>query len=209
MEQPGIMVVAKKSGKKKKQKNNVNLPPNSVSYNGPTRMPKAMLDNDVFTEEINNAGTITSAVGGLVNTVFDWYAQASTPSAWTNLAALYSEFRILSMELELVPWNTYNTSTATVLTPLYTIVDRTGNSAVGSTIAAVSDTSCQIHLPSKRVRRIIKMNSIGEAQFTATSSPPATADRGYIKLYATGGTASINLYDFVTRIMVQFRGRRS
>ncbi len=182
--------------------------PTSLIYKGPSRIPSSAQQDDVFVTQINNTGTLTASAAGLLNTVFDSYSQASTPSDWTSLINLYTEFRILSMDLELIPWNTYNTPTTSNLTPLYSVVDRSNNTPLASAAGTVQYDSVRAVAPSKPHRRVVKMHSSEEAQWVAVGSSPATASRMYIKLYSAGNATSINMYDFVTRIIVQFRGRQ-
>ncbi len=198
-----------KSGKKKGT-SVLNPSPTALSYKGPTRLPRALGQNDFMTTQINNTGNIATSAGGVVNTVFDAYSQMSTPTDWTNLSGLYTEYRILSMEVEFIPWNTFNQGLAPTinLAPIYTVEDRANNTVLGSTAQAVGYDSCYVKEPSKRFIRRIKMNANEEAVFTPVGSSPATASRLYIKLYSTGNVASTTLYDFVTRIVVQLRGRQ-
>ncbi len=182
--------------------------PQIVRYTGPTRLSDANQQNDLMTTQINNAGNVATSASGVVNTVFDAYSQMSTPSDWTNISGLYTEYRILSMEVEFNPWNTFNTASTTVLAPVYSVTDRANNTALASLAQAVAYDSCKAHMPSRRFIRKIKMDGVEEAQWIAIGSSPATAARMYLKLYSTGNSNSITLYDFVTRIVVQLRGRQ-
>ncbi len=200
--------MTKRRQKSSKKRNNQNPSPSIIQYNGPSRLMKADQQNDLMTTQINNAGTVATSASGAVTTVFDAYAQMSTPSDWTNLSGLYTEYRILSMEIEFNPWNTYNTASTTVLAPMYTVVDRNNNTPLASVAQAIGYDSCKCTLPSRKFKRVIKMDSIEEAQWIAVASSPATAARLYVKMYSTGNSTTINLYDFVTRIVVQLRGRQ-
>ena len=112
------------------------------------------------------------------------------------------------MELEMIPWNKYNQPTTSALPPIYSVVDRNNNTPLGSLAQAVAYDSVKSHEPSSRVRRVVKMNSNEEAQWIGVGTSPATASRMYIKLYTTGAVANTTLYDFIVRIVVQFRGRQ-
>ncbi len=199
------MMTKKKS---RKFESRVNPSPTALVYKGPSRLPKAPQQDDVYATQLNNQGSIVTSAAGLINTVFDAYSQLSTPSDWTNLSGLYTEFRILSMEIEFIPWNTYNQPTTSALAPIYSVEDRTSNVALGSLAAAMAYDSMKVTMPSKRFVRTIKMNSTDEAVWTPVGSSPATASRMYIKLYSSGNVANATLYDFVTRIIVQLRGRQ-
>ncbi len=181
---------------------------NQLVYNGPARLPRSAQQDDLTLIQINNTGSVATSAGGVISTVFDAYAQMSTPTDWTSIANLYTEYRILSMEIEFIPWNTYNQPTTSALAPLYSITERSNNVALGSAAGAVGYDSVQVVEPSTRFSRVIKMASTEEAQFIPVGSSPATASRLYIKLYSSGNVASTTLYDFVTRIVIQVRGRQ-
>lgn len=197
-----------RSRKGKPRKSNFRPGPNQLVYNGPARLPQSMQQDDLMTTQINNVGQVASSGTGVINTVFDAYLQASTPADWTSFASLYTEFRILSMEVELIPWNKYNQPTTNVLAPLYSVTDRASGSTIGSLAAAVDYESAQAHEPSTHAKRVIKMASVEEAQWIQTGATPASTARLYVKLFSAGNSNSLTLYDFVSRMVVQFRGRQ-
>ncbi len=203
-----LVQVKKTSSKKKGKKTNAGPGATALVYSGPSRLPRSMQQDDLMMTQINNAGALQTSAAGLLNTVFDAYSQMSTPADFASFQNLYTEYRILSMEIEGIPWNTFNMPTTNVLTPLYTMEDRANNSPVTSQVAAIDYESCKVFMPSKRWVRTIKMHSPEEAQWVAIGSSPATASRLYIKLYSAGNSNSITLYDFVARVLVQFRGRQ-
>ncbi len=198
----------KKAKKKTQRANSQNPSVSSVVYRGPSRIAREGGQNDLIVTQVNNSGTLTTTAGGQLTTVFDWYSQMSTPADWTQISNLWTEYRILSMEVEFIPWNTFNNASTTILAPVYSVVDRANNTVLGSVAAAVAYESCLALVPSTRFKRVVKMSSMEEAGWNAISSAPATASRAYLKMYSTGNTGSINLYDFVTRVIVQLRGRQ-
>ncbi len=197
-----------KQSKKRPTASALRPAPTALVYRGPSRIPLSTAQNDVFTTQINNQGALTTTAGGVIATVFDSYSQASTPADWTNLANLYTEYRILSMDLEFLPWNKYNQPTTSALAPMYSVVDRSNNTAIGSLAQVMAYDSVEAVEPSTYFKRVVKMNSAEEAQWIPTGSSPATASRLYVKLYSSGNVASTTLYDFVARLVVQFRGRQ-
>ncbi len=179
-----------------------------VRYTGPTRLSAATQSNDVIVTEINNAGQLITTAGGTISTVFDAYSQASTGVDWASFINLYQEYRILSMEIELIPYNTYNFPTTSTLGPMYTVTDRGTNAALTSLATTVAYDSMKVQLPSKRIIRQIKMDGLDEAGWIANSASPATGSRLFIKTWSSGNVASTTLYDFIARVIVQFRGRQ-
>ncbi len=205
-------MITQKNNKSNGNKSSAKLAPSATSgsYKGPTRLPKGFGQNDLMTTQINNQGTMSTSSGGLLNTVFDWYLQASSSTDWPSLAGLYTEFRVLSMEVEFIPWNKYNQALAPTanLAPVYSVVDRTSSAPLTTIASAIDYESVEVSDPSERFRRSVKMNSLEEGQWIAMGSVPGTGARCYIKLYSAGNVASTNLYDFVSRTIVQFRGRQ-
>jgi len=198
----------RKGQKKKKSKNNaVNPSPNATIYTGPLTMGiLGRQENDVMTTQINVINAVATNGSGVINTVFDFSSQVQANSDWSSFAATWGEFRILSGRIMLTPWNTFNTPTTTVLAPLYTVVDRLNSTAIASLATVANYASSEQHLPSTVVVRSAKMEGTDEAQWTDVAATPN--DRIFIKLYSTGNTASLTLYDYYNSYMVQFRGRR-
>jgi hypothetical protein len=106
------------------------------------------------------------------------------------------------------PWNKYNAPTTNALAPLISVVDRSNNTALASSTAAISYGSSMVHDPSTKFSRVAKMTGVGEAQWIIMANSPATTDRFYFKLYGSGNANSINVYDYHTIIMLQVRGRQ-
>lgn len=195
------------ASRRRSNKKTANPSVTALTYNGPTRLALSAPSNDHMTTQLNNTGQVASSGTGVINTVFDAYLQASSVTDWTNFTGLYQEFRILSMEVELIPWNKYNLATTTVATPLYSVTDRTSSSTLASAAVTVAYDSMKVSEPSTRHKRVIKMNGADEAAWTQTGATPASASRLYVKLYSAGNSNSVTYYDFVARILVQFRGR--
>ncbi len=193
---------------KKRQASATNPGAAVVIYKGPSRLPKSQSQLDLYTTQINNAGTLSSSAGGVLNTVFDWYSQSSTPTDWASFANLYTEYRILSMEIEFIPWNKYNQPTTSAMPPVYFVVDKSNNTVLGSIAQAIAYDSCKVESSQEKLKMSVKMSSVEESQFVAIGSSPATSARSYIKMYGSGFAASANVYDFVCRCVVQFRGRQ-
>ncbi len=142
-----------------------------------------------------------------MSTVFDAYSQASASSDWSSISGGWQEFRILSMDVVLSPWNPFNLPTTTNVAPVVSVLDRSSNSPLSSIAIATNYQSAEIHDPSTRIRRVIKMAGVDEAMWTLVGSTPAATARLYVKLYSAGNTASTTLYDYFTIVIVEFRGR--
>lgn len=201
--------------KRKKVRNKaltvVNPAATALAYRGPARMPKAAQSDEMITVQLQIINQVTSTAGGTLNNVYDCVTQAQAATDWASIAACYNEFRVLSMQVEFIPWNKYNaptSSTPYLLTPIYSMIDRTSATAVASSAIAAGYGSLKAHEPSTKFMRTVKMDDNEEAQWTDVTSTPAATSRYYIKLWATGMVTSAITHDALNRLMVQFRGRK-
>ncbi len=195
-------------GKSGKAIKGVNPSVAAISYNGPTSLPKTNVGNETQVVEIKYVGSISTSAGGVINTVLDSYAQCTSSPDWASLGNLWQEARVLSMHTHLEPYNKYNQPTTNALAPVYVVVARDSNTALASLSEVAGYNSSEIHAPSTAISKVIKMADSGEAQFTPTGSGPAAEDRLYIKFYSSGNANSIAVYDYMTTLLVQFRGRK-
>ncbi len=202
--------------KQKKQNGKVKsgeiiVSPTALSYAGPSKLP-ARMGREVHDEvvvQLQFIGSVASSAAGLINTVFDNFSQASSSPDWSSYTSLYGEYRILSMDVILYPWNKYNQPTTNTLTPVWVVEDRGDSSALTTLNSVMGYESAEGHPPSTTIRKVVKMSGSGESNWIASGSSPAAGDRFYVKLYSSGNTASvITYYDYIDRVMVQFRNRK-
>lgn len=203
-----------KKGKKKSPVKNsmkgqdyIEVPPNATSYSGPVDTPSMKEQLDCHTFAVRLAGTVATTAGGVMNTVFDAYAQASSANAWPELNALFEEYRILAMRVHMMPIDRYKTSSNNV--PFFSVLDRDSSSALTTLNGAASYASAREHAVGDNVTRIIRMDTIEEANWVDNSSSPSTAARLYVKLFGTGMGTSVSYYQYLTTVVVQFRGMRN
>jgi hypothetical protein len=186
------------------------VPSTALVYKGPTRLPArtGFSDDDQVAVQLNYIGTMSANGSGVLAPVLDSYSQASSSPSWASFAALYGEFRILSIDTIMVPWNKYNVPTTTTLAPVYIVEDRVNSTALSSLSDAAKYQNVEIYPPSSNIRKKMRMEGTGEASWTASGSTPASADRLYIKVYSAGNTSSVTLYDYCSAVMVQWRNRK-
>ncbi len=203
------MKSGKKSSMVKRGEKKVKPPAiGALTYRGPTSLPKTLEANETEVAELLYIGSVATTAGGVINTVFDAYSQLTSSPDWSSYANLWQEYRILSMKVHAEPWNKYNQPTTSALAPVYSVVARDTATALSSLSDCAGYASVEIHAPSTPFDKEIKMAGAGEAQFVLTTASPATSDRLYIKLYSSGNVASTTVYDYLDRILVQFRGRK-
>lgn len=181
-------------------------PVNAITYTGPISTPAYREASDLHSFVIALQGTIASSAGGVINTVFDAWSQVTSSPTWTNLSASFKECRILAMDVTFLPWNQYSKATTVTTTPIYTVVDRTNNTPLSSLGDAASNSSCVIKSLENRFTRAVRMDSVDEAQWVLVGSGPSASSRFYIKWYSSGLSNSTTYGEYLTYVVVQFRG---
>lgn len=199
---------SKKKGKKGESKkpliahNPFSVDPNSIGYDGPviTGREKEQVDTYiVLLKYVVNP--LSSTAGGQIN-----YVYSSSPSAagdWSNLAAVWEEYRVLAMRLRFRPSNRYSKAT-TNCRPGYVVVDRGSSAGLGSMQAAANHESAKEVDLEDPFSIDAKMSNADEAVFIATSSPTPYI---WFKMWFEGLTVSTEYGVLELDWRVQFRGR--
>lgn len=200
----------KKTGKKT-GKRNAHIPPTAMSYNGPIRLyqPRGIVVDDSIEVQAMNSATLSSSAAGVLATVFDSQVQLAASADVAEYQSLYSEYRLLAIEIEFLPTHYVNTTGGIIRDAIYCIQDRqsaTALTSVGNALA-YSD-SVTIHKGGSAFKCCMRMSGPGESSWISTASSPAAADRLYIKYYSVGNTASVTLGTYVARMVVQYRNRQ-
>ncbi len=191
-----------------KTSRNVNISSTALTYKGPTHIVSTKQANDTEVTQIQNIGTLTTTAGGVLNSVIQPSSQLTSSPDFASYQNLFTEYRILSMEVMCVPYNPFNQPTTNSLAPVYSVVDRADSTALASLSACAGYSSCELHKPSTSFVRVAKMEGANEGGWVSIAATPATADQFFVKLYSSGNTASLNLYDYKSVLIVQFRGRK-
>lgn len=178
-----------------------------TKYVGPIDSPSFKMASDVHTFLCRNQGALASSGTGVINPVIDCYLQASSSPEWAGLSPNFKEFRVLALKIEFIPWNQYSKPTTTTTTPMYVTADRSDGTALSSLADAVKSASCQIYSIDNRWSRSIKMDGVEESLWTAVGASPATTNRFYLKLFATGLANSTSYADFLVTTVVQFKNQ--
>jgi hypothetical protein len=208
---------SKKKGKKKNS--SFEFSPQSFTYNGPIMTKKDKDGSDLKTLVLIQDVALTSTSGGLVNTTFA-FENPSSCNEWSDVIAVWDEFRTLGMQVEFIP-NTHNTLNTTGLSsayaPVYCVIDRDDNTASTSYATMAQYANLTTFTLVDRFKKTMKMqgpsvtNQTGtgivssEGTFLNTANPPTTC--GGIKFFATGLADSTSFGRFIARYRVQFRGR--
>ena len=203
-----IVVYQKPKGGKKQQGNSVKPAITALQYRGPLRVPRSVEGQELDTFQINFAATLASSGTGTLTTVITPSTQVTSSPDWTNIQNLWEEYRILSWEFEVVPWTPFTRPTTDVLAPVYSVIDRQTATALSALADAVGYGSCKMHKPSTPFKRTSRMTGADESEWVSTSTTPAAGAQAYLKLWSSGNSNSINLYDYKMIYLVQVKGRK-
>jgi len=198
----------KKTGKRKsspkKKSSKVSPSSNSLVYKGPYHLPGSSEQNTLYTLETKSVISLASSVSGVIDAVYD-----NNPSGyqdWSSIAALWDEYRPLSLKIVFKPNNRYS-KTTTVTVPIYVVADRDSVGALASKNAAIQYESCQIKSlddPFTKGIKAVGLSGLTTHQWLTTASPSATF---CIKTFATGCSNSTTYGDVIITALIQVRGR--
>jgi len=182
--------------------NQTNPPSQAINYSGPVRTNNPQLGVIELCVDV----PVTSTAGGVVNNLYIDYPNQSPD--WTQVSALFGEYRVLSMSIKFTPTVEGATITGLAYAPIYVVWDsdqQTAQTALTSYTDAVNYASLKVFPINMPFSVTHKMSSVEEANFGSTSL--SQVDYSF-KYFATGLTAS-TLYGRLTVFFrCQFRGRR-
>jgi len=190
----------RKTPKKGKKHQLVNIPSSTVRYAGPFRLPRALEQENVVTVEKNQVFNLNSDVAGTIALV-----QGSSPAGigdWSSLAGSFEEFRTLAFEIEFRPANRYSKVTTTTL-PMVAIVDRAGPAALANQVTGANHASAQLVSLEDPFKVGCKMTGTDESDFIATATPVSVS---WIKFYVTGNSVSTTYGTCFVKYIIQLRG---
>lgn len=174
------------------------------TYNGPVGGAAMRDANAPIVVTLTLVSLATATAGG----VFAGFASADPTGAtgWAGWAARYGDYRVLGLEVEFNPSNPDTVPTASTLSrsPIATAVSRADVTAPTSYATCMQYASSMMHSPSRKWRRVVKMDGIEESGWTVTGS--AVSFFG-VKFYTDTNTANAALGLLVQRYTVQFRNQ--
>lgn len=204
---PKAQVKSKSKGKKANGRArmlaSVNPDESVVIYRGPSTLPMGASERACITTVLHyGTAAVTSNGSG-----FAAFSLSDDPSGfvdWSHIAAAWDEYRVLALTMNYVPYNQYNTPTATVVSSMFTVIDRDDATALTTEAAALEYESLKVFYLGRPFKRVVKMASIEDASFITTASPVA---RNWIKGAGSGLTASTSYGKYWLTVLIQCRGR--
>jgi len=197
------MTKKKKNNRKSVKPGALTVASGATQYNGPTRIPGGSEQRDlaiaplVFTTELISTG------GNQILNVFGSSPSSATPD-WTSLAALYDEYRTLSIEVHYIPYDRYNRGTSVYTTSLAIVLDQDDIVPLTSYANALTYGSAKLVSLDTPWKRVMKMSGIENSVWTTTVSP---VNLFCVKVYSDGLSTVTTYGRIVMYYMVQFRGR--
>jgi len=194
----------KRSHRRKSTKSKVSPSASALTYRGPYQLPGSAEQNTLYTIETKSVLTLTSSAAGVIDAVYD-----NNPVGyqdWSSIAALWDEYRPLSIKVQFKPNNRYS-KTTTVTVPIYVVIDRDSVGAISSKNQAIQYESCKIRSlddPWSQGCKAVAMTGLQTHQWITTASTAATF---CIKVYATGCSNSTQYGDVIVTALIQVRGR--
>jgi len=177
----------------------------------------ASSDNQHITRQrLIVTGTITSNAGGVVNAVINMNPSGS--SEWSQVSALWDEFRVIWVRVRLVPRQQF--SVTAVNTLLSVVYDNDDSVALTSGNAAAEyDTA---HFTGTVFSQVTSQENKDNTQTYSWARPMSgkntavvwvdianpAGSTGSVKFFATGATASTSYFDYVFEWFTELRGRR-
>lgn len=177
----------------------------SLTFRGPIRAPSAGVVTDDAIVRMSFAGYPTGTSVGMQN----YYSTANVSSCtdWTNLAAVYDEYRVLGYEIDYFPSYSGGNASVVQCAGLAITTHQPNNPFPFTSIGTMA--GYQDWKPfdtGKPLKLEWKMDSVEEAQFASTTGTlPVFGYTGYWAPYATSTSQyGIQLLTYV----VHFRGRK-
>ncbi len=178
--------------------------PNSLVYTGPIISAADRQEADTDETMLMFTGDISSSAGGTIDSNYSNDPNSYSLNDWTNLIALWHEYRVLGFTVKFFPNNRYS-KTTTVTAPLIVCVDRQTSGTLSTYQGAMNHSSAMVKSIEDPWTMTAKMQNAEEAQFKSTASTSANT---WIKFFATGLSVSTSYGRSFVYLRIQFRGRK-
>lgn len=178
-----------------------------AAYTGPLFMNGRREQAAIYTFPLT-ATAIISSSSGIINTVAG--SALNLYTAYANLTAMFSEYRIVSTVYEWVPIYENTTSSDYTgtggLNVLLGVIDRADVTTALTAYTEASYESAKLRSVNQKQRWTVRMTGTEDSDWIKTSVVSGN-DSWALKLYATNLVTASRLGALWTRSLVQFRGR--
>lgn len=175
-------------------------------YSGPIRLPvKAGMDDRIVRANLVINSALTSNGAGTVSGYFDSGAISSSID-WSNYAGLYSEYRILGIRFDWVPFYDGSYNASMLQGAGAWAVWHNGSGSVPASLDEVTSQSTYKALRSSTPSSMeLRFRGFEELQWITTSSTPTY---GNLRFYISGLTPSTTYGRLMATYLVEFRSRQ-
>jgi len=180
------------------------MPASSIVFRGPIRAIAAARDETLSTQELTLVANLTASAGGVITPV---WSNPNAASEWSQLAALYEEYRVVGIRALYIPFYPHWGTTSALALNQGGIVWyplRNGSVLATSAATAFAFAGAIPHAITDRAVVENRMSSTNESDFTNTSAPVGLFA---VAAYGTGFTASTSYGTMFITWLVQFRSR--
>lgn len=161
----------------------------------------SMLQQDLYTTRLVSEVQVTTTAAGLYNGVFG--NSPSTGVGWTNLAAVFDEYRVLALVINFRPIVT--TLTTYTFQPFGSLIDYDTTGAITSYTLGAAYSSYKEVMGNRPFRRVALMSGSENSQYITTATPVTTF---VVKTVSVGNLpVSSVIGNIFVEYYVQFRGR--
>jgi len=189
--------------RRKRTRSRKGVPASALNYAGPiVHRPQSSAKDSIMLNVATSAVFDSTGTGTIVAV---YSSDPTGQNEWTDVAALWSTYRVLGFYVEFIP-NASAPVASVMYAPLLVVTDRENATALTSYTVAGNFQSCSYTTLNRKHRHTAKMVGADTAQFGPIgSSPPQPY---WIKLYASGlnNTYAYGIINIVW--LTQVMGRR-
>lgn len=178
-----------------------------IAYHGPVVIPRSMNAVKTGMKTLSvNIGAVSSNAGGLLNGVCNYSTLINNSPDWTSLQNVWSEYRLLALQLELYPVACYNTSATHGIIVCYPEHSNSTTTAPTSVGNALDHASAKVWSTTynKVMVTTCRANGTDECQWTSMGT---TLNAFAIKYVASTLGISYQYFFGVVRGTFEFRGQ--
>jgi hypothetical protein len=162
----------------------------------------ALLQKDLHTVRLVFETTANTTGAGAIVDVFG--SNPSNCAGWTNLAAVFDEYRTLAIRLKFRPLRFETGSSTLTLAPIGVVADYDTATALSSYAGGALYSSYQEYSAGTQFSKVMLMSGAENAQFLTTGSPSSSM---YLKTFSSNNTISLLIGRWECEYYVQFRGK--
>lgn len=165
-------------------------------------LSRARKQQDLYTILMSRDDVLASSASGVLATVYA--NDPSVTSAWSSIAAVFDEFRVLAFRVIYRPHRYDGGTLGTVRAAVAVVTDYDTPTALTGYLLANQFSSCKEYNGGTNFEYAAFMSGSENSGFISTGSPSPSF---WVKLYSAGNSTSTSLGHAMAEYVVQFRGK--